>query len=128
MSIKLKISSGILITAYIFNAVKLSYLSAQLLKLSCNFGNTEAMSALGNAYYFGHGVKQSYREAFELYLKSAKLGNRYGSANLAHMYYEGLSIQKDINTAAIWYEKAADMGHTESKEMLAVIEGEKSNS
>lgn len=63
---------------------------------------------LGNAYYDGKGVAQSYDKAFEWYKKSAEKGNPNGQFYLGLCYELGLGTKKDNRLASAWYERAAN--------------------
>ena len=64
-------------------------------------GISRAMLLLGNIYYTGKGVKQSYKEAVKWYEMAAEGLDSYGLCNLGYCYYYGRDI--DVN-----YKRAYD--------------------
>lgn len=64
-----------------------------------------AQNSLGDLYYFGRGVEQSYETAFLWFQKSANNRHPNGKSNLAHMYEHGYGISKNNETAINLYEE-----------------------
>lgn len=75
---------------------------------------------LAKMYYDGRGVKQSYTEAFKLYLKSAEAGDINSQYQVGQMYRTGQGAVKDSAKARYWFEKAAQ--HGQSLARLALME------
>lgn len=55
-------------------------------------GNAEAQSNLGNMYYTGTGVQQSYKEAVKWYRLVADQGNADAKYKLEYMYGNGQGV------------------------------------
>lgn len=70
----------------------------------------EAYNWIGNHYYRGDGVTQSYAEAVNWYKKGAGQGNGWACYNLASAYFKGQGIEKNYNQGFIWMKKASDKG------------------
>lgn len=67
-----------------------------------------ALNILGNCYYSGKGVEQSYVEAVKYYRLSAELGYHWGEYNLATCYYDGEGVTKDFVEAVRLFKLAAE--------------------
>lgn len=63
-----------------------------------------AQNSLGELYYFGRGVEQSYETAFLLFQKSANNGHLNGKSSLAHMYEYGYGTSQNNETAVNLYK------------------------
>lgn len=70
----------------------------------------EANNWLGNLYYNGDGVQQSYVEAVKYYRTGAGYGNHWAEYNLADCYLNGYGVEKNNETVFYWLKKAADGG------------------
>jgi hypothetical protein len=72
---------------------------------------TWALAMMGDKYYQGKGVKQSYEMARRLFEQAAQQG--YGNAmyNLGVMYENSHGVAQSYETAAELYEQAAQQGH-----------------
>ena len=79
--------------------------------------NSVALYNLGVMYNNGHGVKQGYIKAKELYEKAALQGYVNAQYNLAVLYFNGQQIKQDKSIAKKWYGKACDGGDREACEM-----------
>lgn len=73
-------------------------------------GFTPAQTNLGNMYFFGHGVEQSYGRAMSWYRQAAERGDAIAQNNLGVMYSMGLGTAPDKVEALMWFEIAAPMG------------------
>ena len=60
---------------------------------------------LGHCYEEGCGVKQNFKEAFDMYQKSSDLEESTGILSLARCYEEGIGVKNDYKKAAELYEK-----------------------
>ena len=74
-------------------------------------GHAEAQYDLGYCYYYGNGVKQSYKEAAKWLRKAAEQGHAEAQYNLGYCYYNGYGVERSYEEAAEWsaeqgYEKA----------------------
>lgn len=67
----------------------------------------EDLCRLANCYDFGIGVRKNLKNAFELYLKAAKVGDEIAQYNLALMYQNGKPITRNDKLAFKWMKLAA---------------------
>lgn len=75
-------------------------------------GNAAALNNLANLYNDGRGVRQDYKKALDLYLKSAKKGNPLAMFHAGIIYYKGHQNSRNNEMeAAEWIEKSAKAGH-----------------
>ena len=72
-------------------------------------GISRAMLWLGNIYYTGKGVDQSYREAAKWYEMAADNLESYGLCNLGYCYYYGRDMDVDYKRAYECFSMAAYM-------------------
>ena len=77
---------------------------------SANQGDAISQYNLGVMYERGHGVRQDYQKALELYTKSANQGYFAAQYNLGVVYEQGLGVRQDYRKAKEWYGKACDSG------------------
>ncbi|WUR05137.1 protein sel-1 like protein [Vairimorpha necatrix] len=54
------------------------------------------INRIGDCYYYGKGVKQSYKTAFAYYLTSGSLNNTEGLISLYFAYTQGIGTKKDM--------------------------------
>jgi len=59
-------------------------------------------------YYLGHGVPQSYTEAFKWFLKAAQQGEVFGQYNVGEAFEYGQGVPHDDVAAYAWYSLAAE--------------------
>ena len=81
-------------------------------------GNASAQTNLGNLYYNGQGVTQSYKEALQWYRKAAEKNNASAQFNLGVLYRLGYGVPASIEEARSWYRKAAQNGHKGAQNYL----------
>lgn len=74
-------------------------------------GNSDAQYQLGDKYYNGDGVQQSYEQAVLWYAKSAVQGNSWGEFNLAKCFQYGHGLERSLEKAKEWYTKSAAQGN-----------------
>jgi len=73
--------------------------------------DSRAMLLLGNIYYTGKGVNQSYNEAAKWYEMAADELEPYGLCNLGYCYYYGRDMAVDYERAYECYSKSAFLGN-----------------
>lgn len=83
-------------------------------------GDVIAQYRLGVLYALGHGVRQDYQHAAQLFKTSAEGGVAEAQYNIAVMYGEGLGIGRNDAQAAQWYQKAAAQGNANAAFNLGV--------
>ena len=83
----------------------------ELLKqLAEEYGSPGFQWAVGDAYFYGRGVQQDYREAAIWFRKAADGGESRAQKFLAIMYAMGWGIPKDTMQAYAWANLAAASG------------------
>ena len=73
-------------------------------------GISSAQSRLGEMYFFGEGVPQSYTEANRLYQLAANQGDATALYGIGYMYEEGEGVHQDIVMAHMLYNVASALG------------------
>ncbi len=73
----------------------------------------------GNKLYHGKGVKQSYENAEELFIKAAESGFVRAAIKLSRMYLLGLIIPQDNEQAMNWHHVAAENDQIKAQLFLA---------
>ena len=84
-------------------------------------GEGEADFELGQKYYHGEGVNQSYKEAFKCYMRSAEQGYLPAMTKLGLMYSRGYGVAHSFSEAAKWYSMAAELDYPEALHNLGVL-------
>lgn len=64
---------------------------------------------LGDLYYYGNGVKQSYKKAFEIFSRGVEKNPRC-AYRMAVMYRDGLGVEKNLNLYTAFILQAAEKG------------------
>lgn len=64
---------------------------------------------LGDLYYYGNGVKQSYEKAFEVFSRGIEENPRC-AYRIAIMYRDGLGVEKNLNLYTSYILQAAEKG------------------
>lgn len=54
------------------------------------------LNKIGDCYFYGNGINQSYKSAIAYYMLSASKLESEGLVNLSYMYEKGLGVEKDI--------------------------------
>lgn len=78
---------------------------------------------VGERYFYGRGVEQSYDNAYDPLRNAAALGDAEAAFLLGRIYGEGLRSHraKRFDYAAYWFEQAAKQGHAEAQYQLGVL-------
>ena len=84
--------------------------------------NTEAMSKLGDCYFYCLGTEGNMKEAFKWYLLAAKAGDVRANYMLGYCYYAGYGVQKDWTKARQCYETAARAGSMDAIAEMPSVE------
>ncbi len=84
-------------------------------------GDLIAQGYLGEMFYYGEGVTQSYSVAMVWYLRSAEQGDPQAAYSLGVMYENGEGADKSLDRAIEWYKLAIERGSQESTVNLALI-------
>lgn len=105
-------------------ADELAKLSLSALTLQAEQGDSEALLALGDRYYYGKGgAGRDRSQALEYYLKAAELDCPVSQFNLGHMYRSGIGTKQNMQKALDWFERAANLGDPEAQFMAAEMHG-----
>jgi TPR repeat protein len=84
-------------------------------------GDDRAMVLIGNMYYFGYGVLQSYKEAASLYQRAAAKNNIDAMLALGAMNVSGKGGDINLHSAVQWFEAAAKHGSHSGAFFYALI-------
>jgi hypothetical protein len=76
-------------------------------KRAAKLGFAPSWNALGDSYYSGDGIKQSYKKAFACYQKAANQGYGVAQFQLAILYKDGKGVHKNEEKAIFYLEKAS---------------------
>ena len=85
---------------------------------AANANHIDALCAVGDCYFSGYGVLQSYVQAFIFWQKSAKLGNPDAMFRVGDCYHFGWGVTEDISYAIELYTMAAENGCKDAQEAL----------
>jgi TPR repeat protein len=81
---------------------------------SCN-GKKEVMlneiNEQAKKYANGDGVEQDSRQAFNLYLKAARMGSARAENEIGRMYGNGWGVEQSCSESINWFEKAAKQNY-----------------
>lgn len=80
--------------------------------------NASALFNIGQAYYYGEGVKQDYTKAFVWLTKSANQDYSLAQIQLAEMYFSGKGVNKDVSKAIEIIKPLAELGDPKAQENL----------
>ncbi|MFB2607975.1 tetratricopeptide repeat protein, partial [Rhizobium phaseoli] len=80
-------------------------------RLAASSGWANAITALGDCYRLGTGVKQDASQAVALYTAAADTGQIDAMANLGQAYISGEGTKKDLGRGLETLLKATDMGN-----------------
>ncbi len=85
-------------------------------------GNPQAQYNLGCMHESGNGVPQDYKEAVDLFRKSAEQGHSDAQFNLGYMYYHGTGVLQDYVMAHMYWNISSVSGHKDAKHNRGVVE------
>ena len=71
--------------------------AAELFRKAAGNGNASALSRLGDMFYDGTGVGQSFSDAVLWYWRAAEQGNAHAQFRLGVMYEQGQGVRKNKN-------------------------------
>lgn len=63
------------------------------------------LNKIGDCYFYGNGISQSYQSAAAYYMLSASKLEAEGLVNISYMYEKGLGVEKDIFKAYKYLKK-----------------------
>lgn len=75
----------------------------------------------GLSYYFGVGVEQDYKKAFECFTAAAEDNIPQALHKLGVMFYSGRYVVKDIDYAEMLWNKSASLGYYPSLNNLSLV-------
>lgn len=85
------------------------------LRKAAEQGHSDAQKSLGNCYYYGWNVEQSYEQAAYWHTAAAEQGNIKSQFILATYYEKGEGVPKDMSKARYWMQKSAEQGESDAK-------------
>lgn len=98
------------------------------LKEKAEKGEVEAQVKLAEAYHYGEGVQQDYKECFKWATLATAQASPKGQYRLASLYRRGFGVAKDVERATKLYQKArkglvksAEKGNARASFMLGII-------
>ncbi|EKU50805.1 Sel1 repeat protein [Acinetobacter sp. WC-323] len=80
--------------------------------------NASALFNIGQAYYYGEGVKQDYKKAFVWLTKSANQDYSLAQIQLAEMYFSGKGVNKNVAKAVEIIKPLAELGDPKAQQNL----------
>ena len=84
-------------------------------------GEAAAQSILGNMFFAGEGMPQSYAEAAGWWRRAAEQGEATAQGRLGLLYTKGQGVGQDYAEAAKLYRKAAEQGHGGAQSNLGLL-------
>ena len=85
---------------------------------SAKRGDAVAQTQVGNRYFYGDGVKQSYKKAAKWYGKAADQGVAVAQFNLGVSYFFGDGVRQNYEKAVECFKKAAYKNHPKAQFFL----------
>lgn len=82
-------------------------------------GDADAQVSIGDCYYNGDGVEQSYAEAVKWYRLAAEQGNLSAMNYLGYCYYAGNGVTQSFEKAVNWYRQTAEQDDLDGMNGLA---------
>ena len=99
-----------------FKDDRISY--GQDLVLANIFSRNKSLNELGNVYYSGIDIEQSYAKAVEYYKEAADDGYAAAQTNLGNCYYSGKGVTQSYEEAVKYYKLAAEQGYAAAQTNL----------
>ena len=84
-------------------------------------GKAWAQAHVGDKYYFGKGVEQSYEQAIEYFTLALQQDDPHAMSGLGTMYHQGEGVTKSIEKAIELYTQAANQGHANAQVNLGCL-------
>ncbi|OED38111.1 hypothetical protein AB833_20695 [Chromatiales bacterium (ex Bugula neritina AB1)] len=84
--------------------------AVSLLKNPALDSHSGAQATLGNMYYLGLGVAQSFQQSAQYYSRAAFAGSTAAQVNLGHLYSSGFGVEQDTPLAYAWFNLAKSNG------------------
>lgn len=88
---------------------------ASATRMTAERGDAKSQFELGDMYYHGSGVSQSYTEALRWYRKAADQRDADAEYRIGYMLDTGRGVQQDFNEALHWYLQAAGKGSAQAE-------------
>jgi len=79
------------------------------------------LTASGQRYETGVGVKQDADKALKLYCRAAGMGDVDAQYRLGHIHAFGRGVKRDPDLAAAWFAEAIKSGHAMAKMQLKLL-------
>ena len=105
------------VVAYLMGDYDKAY--ATMRSLADTADHAYAQYYLGMMYLQGQGVTQSYEEAANWFMKSAKHGIPQAQYHLGDLYMKGQGLPRDFEYAFAWFSAGAAQQHQKSMQALA---------
>jgi uncharacterized protein len=91
------------------------------LRKAADEGHADVQLVLGDWYYTGHEVQQSYPNALRWYRKAAEQVEPWAQFYCGLMYHYHDGVQQDYAEALKWWRKAAVQGHVFAQQNLGTM-------
>lgn len=99
---------------------KLAHHSESALKLMAKVGDSDAQMELARRYFVGHGLEQSYHDAFIWFRRAAEQDALQAQTVLGFMYANGLGTHSNEIKACLWFRRAAEQGDHDAQFRLGL--------
>lgn len=97
------------------------YWYEKILENEQHYKYVDALFNLGLIYYYGQGVAEDEKKAFELWLAAAKRGYTNAYRNVALWYHTGTGVKRNYEQAVEWAKKGSEIGDGGCTFILGVI-------
>jgi hypothetical protein len=77
----------------------------------------EGVRKMALVYEHGRGVKQDFKQAYQLYCKASLMGDAESAYEIGMMYFYGRGVRRNHGHAVYWFYKAAAAGDDFAKRM-----------
>ena len=84
-------------------------------------GHAGAQYSLGQMYFYGTGVPQSYGAAVKWYLKAAEQGHAGAQFSLGAFYATGDGVPQNYAESEKWFRRAAEQGNADAQYSLGQV-------
>ena len=91
---------------------KITVIDFETTRLLAEQGDAKAQYLLGEMYFKGNNVRQSYAKAMEWFQKAAAQGNSDAKNAIGLSFLKGDGVRRDYVIAMEWFQKAALLNHS----------------
>ncbi|PDX24981.1 HcpA family protein [Helicobacter pylori] len=91
---------------------------------ACKLNDAKGCSKTGEAYFFGEGVTQNFKKAFQYYSKACELNEALTCTLVGEFYRDGEGVTKDLKKAFEYSAKACELNDAKGCYALAAFYNE----